>query len=377
MATIGQALTSPEPTWKRIDDTDNNFVYDSNWTIGSGASYYNGASHMLSTKTGKVDFYFYGSKIRIMTRGNTSGSGESDQVKITIDGVSQIFSSVSSTLIFQMLSYEKTGLPKATHKVTIENLVSKTLYLDCVDIDSDGYMTNGYINKALIQTTDGGVISYIPKDNKNLIPIMTNNTSPSGVASASSINSGGNDAWYAFNKITSSNDGWLTGSSTTGWLQYKFPTPKTVRMYIVYGAYTTSYSMKNWTFEGSNDGINYDILDTQVNNTFAQSEKKVFVINNYKPYLYYRLNITANNGGVIVGLTELEMYDTSSKIMYVDNNENDFIYGGMSQGVNIDFSEKLSKKSILSYTPSVLGNGKIFKTTVDTSQIPIKLVQIK
>jgi hypothetical protein len=373
---VGSALTSPEPTWKRIDDTDSNFVYDSNWTTGTNASDYNGTYHNLASKTGKIDFYFYGTKIRLIF---VTNSTYSDQMKVTIDGVSQIFSLVNTSQLFMTLAYEKTGLSKSTHKVTIENLVPKLVYFDAIDIDDTGYMTNSYLTKALIQATNGNVLSYVPKNNGNLIPTMTSTTAPSGVASASSIAGTSNDSWYAFDKtVNGTSNAWLSvNPSSTGWLQYKFPFAKVVRSYAVTGTSTTSISPKNWTFEGSNDGLNYDILDTQSNISFTTLERKIFNINNIKPYLYYRINISAGNGGAYLGVAELEMYDISSKVVYVSSDEFSFINNGITQNTFLDLNDLPTKKSQIDKSPVTLGSGKVFKTTINTANIPIKLINIK
>ena len=72
---------------------------------------------------------------------------------------------------------------------------------------------------------------------------------------------------------------------------------------------STAYNPEDWTFEGSNDGSNWDVLDTQTGmsaglGTHAWNE---FPITNSTAYRYYRLNITANGGGSYLVIQEIEM----------------------------------------------------------------------
>ena len=48
--------------------------------------------------------------------------------------------------------------------------------------------------------------------------------------------------------------------------------------YRMWGTSFASGQPKDWTFEGSNDGTNWDVLDTQSGVTWSTSEYKTFVI---------------------------------------------------------------------------------------------------
>ncbi len=66
---------------------------------------------------------------------------------------------------------------------------------------------------------------------------------------------------------------------------------------------------KSWTFEGSNDGIVWTVLDTRVNMTFPNRyQTEVFDFTNSTSYQMYRLNITANHGEGALQLSELQMF---------------------------------------------------------------------
>ncbi|ASR47218.1 hypothetical protein B4V02_11235 [Paenibacillus kribbensis] len=141
---------------------------------------------------------------------------------------------------------------------------------------------------------------------ENLIPKMTSNTLPSGVASASNEYS---YAYEAFNKgFVTISSAW-TSSTTSAWLRYDFSNPVVIEQYVIYPQTTaTDRAPKDWTFEGSNDGITWNVLDTQSNITgWVNSTPKKFSFSNSNSYKNYRINITANNGSQYLALSELEM----------------------------------------------------------------------
>jgi hypothetical protein len=62
--------------------------------------------------------------------------------------------------------------------------------------------------------------------------------------------------------------------------------------------------------KGSNDGSNWTTLDTQTNQNarFRQWLPELFpVTGNTTSYLYYRLDISANNGNAYLGVTALRL----------------------------------------------------------------------
>ncbi len=154
---------------------------------------------------------------------------------------------------------------------------------------------------------------------ENLIPAMTSNTSPSGVASASSFYNDSNGwyhpAWYAFDHTNNSTgNGWISSNfSTTGWLEYDFAKEECIAKYTIISrnpVYDIKELPKNWTFEAFDEIANeWKVLDTQINITdWTNNVKKEFTFSNNKQYHKYRINITANNGNAnVVVIGELEM----------------------------------------------------------------------
>lgn len=148
----------------------------------------------------------------------------------------------------------------------------------------------------------------------DLVTTMTSNSDPSPfVALASSEANASNMAYMAFNSNLA--DKWAA-NATTGWLRiYLGTTAKNVRKYTVTalasGQIDSGLSPKNWTFEGSNDGTSWTVLDTQKNQQdWFPTEVRSYEIENENSYKYYRINISANNGhSTYVQIAELDIME--------------------------------------------------------------------
>jgi hypothetical protein len=156
----------------------------------------------------------------------------------------------------------------------------------------------------------GGGNSYASAP--NIIPTMTSNTSPSGVASSSSDLGGNYVAWKAFDKTTTEPSTWVSNTSDK-WLAYDFGKEQIISHYSMtsYNSTDRTYDPKNWTLEGW-DGSQWIILDSQVNQTFTQSQKKTYSCTTRKGLTKYRINISLTNGNVNTAIAELAMFDTSA-----------------------------------------------------------------
>jgi hypothetical protein len=152
----------------------------------------------------------------------------------------------------------------------------------------------------------------------NLVPLMTSNSAPSGVASASSEANSGNAAWSAFDRDGSTK--WTTNSTNTGILEYDFGSGNTqiCTGYSITGPIggQATYGPKTWTFQGSNDNSTWTTLDTQTNAaSWGANEKRSYAFSNTTTYRYYRINITANQGGTFTSLVEAEFYGSLVTIL--------------------------------------------------------------
>jgi len=189
--------------------------------------------------------------------------------------------------------------------VWIKSGTNSKIYLDKnlihdIDTASDNamYPIDTIGNKKQIYFSGTGV---------DLVPTMTSNTTPSGIAAASSVYS----TYYAYKAMdnsTSSANRWQSAGST-GWLSYTFTTPTIVRRYTITGYSTVTYSPNTWTFEGWN-GSYWEVLDSRSGITWTASEKKTYDINNSTAFITYRINVTANNGGTYVIIQEWELINT-------------------------------------------------------------------
>lgn len=234
----------------------------------------------------------------------------------------------------------------------------------------------------------------------NAIPTMTSNTTPSGEAFTNSINTNGYLAWKAFDKSNSETSMWAIAQNDTlpKHVGYKFTNLK----YI--GKYTMSYnwvtagingSPRGWTFEGSIDGLNYEILDTQSNITWTMGEKKEFEINNNKAFQYYRVNINTDNGRYsgYISITEIEMFEVElEKKVAVENpitlkayslsektlvhlpssSSKNIVSHGIEQGKEIQLDVPFTKHNYV----NELSVGKVFTQTIGSSNT-LKIREIK
>lgn len=172
-------------------------------------------------------------------------------------------------------------------------------------------------NQSLIQLSDGEYRTCkfeFNVDTTTAVPKMTSNTSPSGRAFAKDIYNIGFDAWYAFNQADDL-EGYSSqkDSGGVGFLGYEFDKPIIILKYAVRNsAGTSSYfekMPKDWTFEGSNDGVKWHILDTQKNQSWTTVlTDKEYAIKKPNKYKMYRLNWTANNGYSYTIVNELKLY---------------------------------------------------------------------
>ncbi|RRJ66413.1 hypothetical protein EHV15_28440 [Paenibacillus oralis] len=268
--------------------------------------------------------------------------------------------------------------PVASTKLSdTEYIGSRNLHLGCTP--SSSVFFNGQIDdieiyndvidpiaKKFLLSANNRIysITQIP-DETNLIPKMTSNTTPSGVASTSSVYGSGVYPYLAFDQSDSK---WLSGNvGGKAILSYKFAEPKIVSAYsLKYYASYNGHNLKDWKFEGSNDGTIWDILDSQSGiGDWTSDVKKTFLFKNKKQYMYYRLNITATSSNTYVALGEMEIFETNKLLVNMSNcTESDFINHGVDE---ISFESSLGEKKV-ERTETTLGAGRAFQHTIDLSR---------
>lgn len=137
MAVVGDRLTSPEIGWKRIDLNKSiaGLNFSSSWNDNVyEANSYN--SNCMTAGDGQtLSFFVKSKKIRFLCFCN---SVKGDAHKIEVNGEASTF----STKIYnggQIISYENLSLGDGISEIKIT--VDYDMTLDCIDIDSDGYIS--------------------------------------------------------------------------------------------------------------------------------------------------------------------------------------------------------------------------------------------
>jgi hypothetical protein len=129
------------------------------------------------------------------------------------------------------------------------------------------------------------------------VPTMTSNTTPEGVASASSIHSSGYDAFKAFDKNTSTY--WVAGGTVPQWIQYQFVSPVFVHTVVItgYSSAGIGYNPTSITIQASQDGSTVIDIHT-FNQEFTNTPTTLYIAKQgYYKYWRVRVNSTVGSGG--------------------------------------------------------------------------------
>jgi hypothetical protein len=111
---------------------------------------------------------------------------------------------------------------------------------------------------------------------------------------------------------------WFVGTKPIEgwWIQNQLNEPYIVTQYTVSSANDSdSRDPKNWTFEGSNDGLVWTILDEREEEDFPlRLQTYTYSFSNSSSYLYYRLDISENAGGEEMQISELGLFGTPAPV---------------------------------------------------------------
>jgi hypothetical protein len=150
------------------------------------------------------------------------------------------------------------------------------------------------LNQIVFNKEDASFYRSIGIGNGDPIPQMDGNTKDGITVSASSVYQN-SSRYFAFNAFDDNNTTyWTPNVNNTGWLQIDFGKQRTIRQYG-FKINLTDYAPKDFTFQGSNDGVNWDILDSQSITDWTTGEARNWDIENPRPYQYYKLDITSVN----------------------------------------------------------------------------------
>lgn len=96
------------------------------------------------------------------------------------------------------------------------------------------------------------------------------------------------------------------GFPETFWMQQNFAQEVVVNKYsFTSGNDAPDRDPVDWTLSGSNDGTTFEVLDTRTDQSFSErNQTREFLVGNDQPYLYYRVDMSKNNGSDAMQLTE-------------------------------------------------------------------------
>jgi hypothetical protein len=180
------------------------------------------------------------------------------------------------------------------------------------------------------------------------------------------------------------------------WVQYQSTVAAIVVKYTITSANDVpERDPKDWNLAGSNDGITWTVLDTRSGETFASRFlTKTYTFTNTTPFVYYRLNITTNNGHTGTQFAEWELIER--RLQTISLNEiPELTYGDdpfqlmptASSGLPVttelvsgpaavtDSFVTITGAGAITLRFSQAGNEKYFPVTIDTTLVVNKAAQ--
>lgn len=363
---VGDVLANPATGFLRIDERDTNITYFNIGTQSTNSNNHGGTYSTIQTNT-EIRFNFVGSSLKLI--GGLIGSALSFKVFIDSEQDGKTYTCPVNNNN-KVVYFEIDGLRESEHSIILKDF-NVTFRIDAVDILTGESLMPYRItiqNKLLLSSGD----KFYSLLNDGIqettsIPKMTSNTTPEGEVLVSNTPSGNMTwGWEAFDGNKSSNWGGNTlPGSLPRWLGYKFTKPKVIAKYKLYVTSATYYP-RNYEFQGSNDGVNYDTLHSIVGGTSGVLD---YVIPNRKSYTHYRLYITSLSSGVTLpAIYELEMFEIkpSYLVQMESATESDFLDRGVGD-INY-FNQILETMKNLIKGNTVLGSGKTFEHIIDMSK---------
>ncbi|MCM3131540.1 hypothetical protein M3629_02010 [Paenibacillus polysaccharolyticus] len=370
--------TSPETGWARYDIVKDmpNVAFTGVWNTNYTFAGWWGSTLTSSSTFGKIGFWFYGTKLRIYDSPNTNRSTKN---MISIDGLNKEYSAYRTSVLDQVIVFEITDLSLGYHYAEISipsTEIGKILAIDAIEIDSTGEFRNPY-SKMLLSSGNMYYSKVNHINNESSVPRMTSNITPSGIVSASSVYSSIYEPWRVFSGGNVSNtDCWTTNNIRTGWLMYKFDKDKQIVRYSITSRNDNSYrgDLKRWTFEGSTDGVVWDVLDYRVNEReWSPNESRNYTISDYeKSYSYFRINVSetyavGNAAYITIGMLSFYEYLPGVMLKLTDYSEANFLKYGIDLNLN-NFSEVIQQYISLKNSNSLLGAGRIYEHVIDMAK---------
>ena len=134
----------------------------------------------------------------------------------------------------------------------------------------------------------------------------------------------------------------LNAAMVPTWIQYQSTVPARVLAYSIVAGYESDKNPRNWTLQGSDDGLQWADIHPRSNITFAQKgERKTYPVSSTRKFNYFRLNITrlsdSSADEVIIG--EWEIHGTGiTPTDIISNND-----GITSEFPGVNTNESISR----------------------------------
>lgn len=326
LLTGGVNNTDKDNEWNKYVTVDNSVWNTSTLYSLTSSTHPSSPSNRVSRATTQNNLATFG---QIATNSAFANSGF--RPVLTLEDILKTHSFIKSNnqyKIFKNNQWNTVSTPLPSQSIFINEGMQNLAILDRKetkfkqDMINNGTLGEGRVFKSMVdlkklfEIKSIQILSEAPTyANETAVPQMTSNTTPNGRAFASSIYGANSDAWKAFDRTENSYSS-ADGSGGIGHLGYEFVNPIRIGKYAVRNTNVSSESImlpKDWTFEGSNDAVNWTVLDTQVNQAWSATltDRNYFInktkINSYK---MYRLNWTANNGYAnFTAINEFKMYE--------------------------------------------------------------------
>lgn len=208
---------------------------------------------------------------------------------------------------------------------TVTPINDVTIWQQCAGIANPTYTTLSEVlaDTGILQTlmASNNAVDYLVrcKDfiKKSLIPTMTSNTTPSGVASASGEVSG-REAYRAFDGDNSTS--WRSSNATSGqsgdaWIDYEFASnyaPKYMQLSMNDGTIVTGWS---YTIQYSSDGVTYTDYETKTPGAVADiSEVMNVPLCKHIRFKFTNRNCKTGSGTYLHLITTLQFYNVEEGV---------------------------------------------------------------
>lgn len=258
-----------------------------NWTFeGSNTGVFGGEETIIDTQVG-INWSVTGKKY--FSFSNVSFRYYRINITKTGNGLTPIISEM-----------ELLGFPETE---SINGLFATTQATSILASETNKILTSfDYTDSGGHQVEEVGVMNV----SEDIMPAMTSDVLPSPYIITGTFAS----PWQLFNNNFTDVGGSI--QSTTANVKIDMNIPNLVNAVVIYPRPgVVDRTIRDWTFEGSNDDSDWDVLDIRVDIDFIDGVSQTFVFSNSTKYRYYKLDVTDNNGSTYTNISEIELLNMS------------------------------------------------------------------